>query len=87
MQKHLMIMLILCVPSQVLRPGVLYFLRDPADPNYNPFHDLVEDPIHKHARRVLLSVVVYGSLIVMLIFLPVKLALSVAPSLFPLDIR
>ncbi|MCO5559734.1 hypothetical protein L7F22_013336 [Adiantum nelumboides] len=72
---------------EVLRPGVLYFLRDPADPNYNPFHDLVEDPIHKHARRVLLSVVVYGSLVVMLIFLPVKLALSIAPSLFPLDIR
>lgn len=72
---------------EVLRPGVLYFLRDPADPNYNPFHDLVEDPIHKHARRVLLSVVVYGSLIVMLIFLPVKLALSIAPSSFPLDIR
>ena len=62
-------------------------MRDPADPNYNPFHDLVEDPIHKHARRVLLSVLVYGSLIVMLIFLPLKLALFVAPSLFPLDIR
>ncbi|KAH7307266.1 hypothetical protein KP509_22G052000 [Ceratopteris richardii] len=72
---------------EVLRPGVLHFLRDPADPNYNPFHDLVEDPIHKHARRVLLSVVVYGSLVVMLIFLPVKIALSIAPSLFPLDIR
>lgn len=72
---------------EVLRPGVLYFLRDPADPNYNPFHDLVEDPIQKHARRVLLSVVVYGSLVVLLIFLPMKLAVSVAPSLFPLDIR
>lgn len=72
---------------EVLRPGVLYFLRDPADPNYNPFHDLIHDPIHKHARRVLLSVVVYGSLIVMLIFLPVKLALHIAPSMFPLDIR
>eukprot|EP00249_Psilotum_nudum_P023521 c28905_g1_i3 orf=461-3532(+) len=72
---------------EVLRPGVLYFLRDPADPNYNPFRDLVDDPIHKHARRVLLSVVVYGGLIVMLIFLPVQAAMSVAPKLFPLDIR
>eukprot|EP01018_Ginkgo_biloba_P022939 Gb_33866 [translate_table: standard] len=70
----------------VLRPGVLYFLRDPADPNYNPFHDLIGDPIHKHARRVLLSVVVYGSLIVMLVFLPVKVAMYLAPSMFPLDI-
>lgn len=70
----------------VLRNGVLYFLRDPADPNYNPFRDLIDDPVHKHARRVLLSVAVYGSLIVMLVFLPVKLAMRVAPSIFPLDI-
>ncbi|KAI3755409.1 hypothetical protein L1987_55207 [Smallanthus sonchifolius] len=70
----------------VLRNGVLYFLRDPADPNYNPFRDLIDDPVHKHARRVLLSVTVYGSLIVMLVFLPVKLAMQMAPSIFPLDI-
>ncbi|KAK9690908.1 hypothetical protein RND81_09G162600 [Saponaria officinalis] len=70
----------------VLRVGVLYFLRDPADPNYNPFRDLIDDPVHKHARRVLLSVAVYGSLIVMLVFLPVKLAMRMAPSIFPLDI-
>lgn len=70
----------------VLRNGVLYFLRDPADPNYNPFRDLIDDPVHKHARRVLLSVAVYGSLIVMLVFLPVKLAMRMAPSIFPLEI-
>lgn len=71
---------------RVLRPGVLYFLRDPSDPNYNPFRDLIDDPLHKHARRVLLSVVVYGSLIVMLVFFPVKLAMYLTPSVFPLDI-
>lgn len=70
----------------VLRYGVLYFLRDPADPNYNPFRDLIDDPVHKHARRVLLSVAVYGSLIVLLVFLPVKLAMRIAPTIFPLDI-
>ncbi|GMI83674.1 SUPPRESSOR OF DRY2 DEFECTS 1, ECERIFERUM 9 [Hibiscus trionum] len=70
----------------VLRNGVLYFLRDPADPNYNPFRDLIDDPVNKHARRVLLSVAVYGSLIVMLVFLPVQLAMKIAPSIFPLDI-
>ncbi|KAF5954676.1 hypothetical protein HYC85_007532 [Camellia sinensis] len=78
--RHLMTMI------KVLRNGVLYFLRDPADPNYNPFRDLIDDPVHKHARRVLLSVAVYGSLIVMLVFLPVKLAIRLAPSIFPLDI-
>jgi E3 ubiquitin-protein ligase DOA10 len=85
MQHHGVQMCGACL--QVLRPGVLYFLRDPADPNYNPFRDLIDDPIHKHARRVLLSVVVYGSLIVMLVFLPVQLAISIAPYMFPFDIR
>ncbi|KAK4769307.1 hypothetical protein SAY86_027457 [Trapa natans] len=70
----------------VLRNGVLYFLRDPADPNYNPFRDFIDNPVHKHARRVLLSVTVYGSFIVMLVFLPVKLAMRMTPSIFPLDI-
>lgn len=70
----------------MLRNGVLYFLRDPADPNYNPFRDLIDDPVHKHARRVLLSVLVYGSLIVMLVYLPSKLSMRMAPAMFPLDI-
>lgn len=34
-----------------LRPGVLAFLRDPSDPNFNPFRDLVEDSMLKHMRR------------------------------------
>lgn len=72
---------------QVLRPGVLYFLRNPADPNYNPFRDLIRDPIEKHIRRVLLSILVYASLIMVLTFLPIRLAISVAPFMFPLDIR
>ena len=40
--------------SGVLRNGVLYFLRDPVNPNYNPFHDLIDDPTHKHAHCYLL---------------------------------
>ncbi|TQD81818.1 hypothetical protein C1H46_032629 [Malus baccata] len=71
---------------QYTRGESLTMGRDPADPNYNPFRDLIDDPVHKHARRVLLSVAVYGSLIVMLVFLPVKLAMRMAPSIFPLDI-
>ncbi|KAM3291522.1 hypothetical protein P3S67_019811 [Capsicum chacoense] len=50
----------------VLHNGVLYFLRDPANPNYNLFRDLIDDPVHKHACRVRLSVAVDGNLIVML---------------------
>ncbi|TXG54259.1 hypothetical protein EZV62_019515 [Acer yangbiense] len=66
---------------KVLHSCVLNFLLDPVDPNYNPLRDLL-----KLARRVLLSVPMHGSLIVMLVFLPVKLSMRMAPSFFPLDI-
>lgn len=82
----LQISIFVCLRRGVLRKGVLHFLQDPADPNYDSFRDLIDDPVHKYARRFLLSVTVYGSLIVMLVFLPVKLAMRMAPSVFPLDI-
>jgi E3 ubiquitin-protein ligase MARCH6 len=71
----------------VLRPGVLSFLRDPADPNYNPFRDLVEEPLHRHLRRVALSLLIYGVLVVLLVFIPIRLALACRPALFPLNLR
>ena len=72
---------------EVLRPGVLSFLRDPADPNYNPFRDLVEDSVSKHLRRVVVSGAIYGTLTVLLVYLPIQLALALAPSLFPVQLR
>jgi E3 ubiquitin-protein ligase MARCH6 len=75
------------VSPQVLRPGVLSFLRDPADPNYNPFRDLVEEPLHRHLRRVALSLLIYGVLVVLLVFIPIRLALACRPALFPLNLR
>ncbi|KFK30037.1 hypothetical protein AALP_AA7G209300 [Arabis alpina] len=59
---------------EVLRPGVLYFLSDPeAD-------DLL------CARETLLDVAESVSFIFILVFLPVKLAIRMAPSIFPLKI-
>lgn len=70
----------------VLHNGVLNFLQNLADPIYILFHSLVEDPVHKHAGNILLAVGIHGSLVVMLFFLPVRLAVLFVPSLFPLDL-
>ncbi|ESQ33324.1 hypothetical protein EUTSA_v10022448mg [Eutrema salsugineum] len=70
---------------EVLRPGVLYFLMDPADQD-NTFQDLIDGSVVKLAKEILLEYAEFGSLIVMLVFLPVKLAIWTAPSIFPLDI-
>lgn len=46
----------LCM-SQVLRPGVLWFLRNLNDPDFNPVQEMIHLPIYRHLRRFILSVV------------------------------
>lgn len=46
-----------CVCVQVLRPGVLWFLRNLNDPDFNPVQEMIHLPIYRHLRRFILSVV------------------------------
>ncbi|PON42983.1 putative E3 ubiquitin ligase SUD [Parasponia andersonii] len=71
--------------KEVLRDGVFYFFPDVADPD-NFISRMIECPVFKHAHRFLLLVGVHGSLIVMLVFLPIKLVSLYAPSVFPLNL-
>lgn len=43
--------------KQVLRPGVLWFLRNLNDPDFNPVQEMIHLPIYRHLRRFILSVV------------------------------
>jgi len=43
--------------SKVLRPGVLWFLRNLNDPDFNPVQEMIHLPIYRHLRRFILSVV------------------------------
>ncbi|XP_062101932.1 probable E3 ubiquitin ligase SUD1 isoform X3 [Humulus lupulus] len=73
------------VMTMVFRDGVFFFFPDIADPE-NYFGRMIECPVFKHARGFLLLVGVHGSLIVMLVFLPIKLVILYAPSVFPLNL-
>nr|XP_046148568.1 E3 ubiquitin-protein ligase MARCHF6 isoform X3 [Oncorhynchus gorbuscha] len=42
---------------EVLRPGVLWFLRNLNDPDFNPVQEMIHLPIYRHIRRFILSVV------------------------------
>ncbi|KFK30041.1 hypothetical protein AALP_AA7G209500 [Arabis alpina] len=69
--------------EEVLRPEVLSFLVDP--PN-DSIQYLIDDPVQMVVREALLEVAQQGSLIFVQVFLPAKLAIRMAPSVFPLDI-
>ena len=65
--------------------GIFVGLAD--DPAYHPFRDLVEESLPKHARRVVLSAMIYAPLIVMMVWTPVQLCVRAAPTLFPLNLQ
>lgn len=69
---------------EVLRPELLWFLRNPDDPDFHPFRELVEKPLSRHARRMCLSVLIYVPLVVATVFVPSKICVYLLPHVFPL---
>jgi len=72
---------------EVLRPSLLSFLRNPDDPDFHPFKELVEKPLVSHARRILFAVTIYIPAIVVMIYFPTQLCLVLFPSVFPYKLR
>lgn len=49
---------------QIVRPGVLFFIRDPNDPSFNPIKDILERPVRSQMKKIGVSVLIYGVLTV-----------------------
>jgi E3 ubiquitin-protein ligase MARCH6 len=71
---------------EVLQPQLLWFLRNPDDPEFHPFRELVEKPLSRHARRMCLSMLIYIPLIFAVVFVPGQLCLAVLPNVFPFNL-
>ena len=82
----LYISLFVSLLRETLRPQLFWFLRDPDDPDFHPFRDLVEESLCRHARRVVLSAMIYAPLIVMLIWTPVNICRALSDVL-PLNVQ
>lgn len=48
---------------KIMRPGVLYFIRDPDDPTFHPVRDVLERSVATQLRKIAFSAIVYGALI------------------------
>ena len=48
----------------IVRPGVLFFIRDPNDPAFNPIKDILERSVRSQLRKIGISVFIYGGLII-----------------------
>jgi len=58
---------------EVLRPGILWFLRNLNDPDFNPVQEMIQLPVLKHVRRFFTSVTLFGFSVVLLLLLPIKI--------------
>ncbi|XP_042908641.1 E3 ubiquitin-protein ligase MARCHF6 isoform X2 [Parasteatoda tepidariorum] len=68
---------------EVLRPGVLWFLKNLNDPDFNPIQEMIHSPILRHIRRVLVSLVTFGTTILLVVWLPVQIIEKMAPGFLP----
>uniref|UniRef100_A0AAY4A7Z0 E3 ubiquitin-protein ligase MARCHF6 n=1 Tax=Denticeps clupeoides TaxID=299321 RepID=A0AAY4A7Z0_9TELE len=71
---------------EVLRPGVLWFLRNLNDPDFNPVQEMIHLPIYRHLRRFILSVVVFGSIVLLMLWLPIRIIKHILPSFLPYNV-
>ena len=70
---------------EVLRPGVLWFLRNLNDPNFNPINEMIHLPLVRHLRRFLFSITIFGSTIIAIAWMPVQILRIFAPTFLPLN--
>ncbi|XP_049958732.1 E3 ubiquitin-protein ligase MARCHF6 isoform X1 [Schistocerca serialis cubense] len=68
---------------EVLRPGVLWFLRNLNDPDFSPIQEMIHLPILRHVRRLLASAVIFGTAVLLMLWLPVRILRAVWPSFLP----
>lgn len=71
---------------EVLRPGVLWFLRNLNDPDFNPVQEMIHLPIYRHLRRFILSVVVFGSIVLLMLWLPIRVIKLLLPTFLPYNV-
>ena len=81
------------------RKGVLYFIRDPDDPNFHPVRDVLERTVLAQLRKIAHSALIYGGLVIICIgslvwgldyltqdVLPVRWTPYSGANAFPLDL-
>jgi E3 ubiquitin-protein ligase MARCH6 len=75
--------LFVSMARKIMRKGVLYFIRDPDDPEFHPVRDVLERNVTTQLRKILFSAFVYGALVIICLGGVVwGLALAL-PSVFP----
>ncbi|XP_046441490.1 E3 ubiquitin-protein ligase MARCHF6-like isoform X3 [Daphnia pulex] len=68
---------------EVLRPGVLWFLRNLNDPDFNPVQEMIHLPIVRHLRQFAASLVIFGTIVFLMLWVPIRILQKGMPNFLP----
>uniref|UniRef100_A0A914HHT7 RING-type E3 ubiquitin transferase n=1 Tax=Globodera rostochiensis TaxID=31243 RepID=A0A914HHT7_GLORO len=68
---------------ELLRPGVLWFIRNLNDPDFNPIQEMIEQPVPRHFRRLVTSITLFFSIILLVIYVPLRMIKWLFPATLP----
>ncbi|VDN01821.1 unnamed protein product [Thelazia callipaeda] len=74
------------VLREVLRPGVLWFLRNLNDPEFNPIQEMIELPVIRHLRRLIASTSIFFTTILLVVYVPLCFITRYLPSVLPFNL-
>ncbi|EAA04193.4 AGAP007204-PA [Anopheles gambiae str. PEST] len=68
---------------EVLRPGVLWFLRNLNDPDFSPIQEMIHLSILRHTRRLISSATIFGSAVLLMLWAPIQILKTFWPTFLP----
>ncbi|CAJ0946411.1 unnamed protein product, partial [Mesorhabditis belari] len=71
---------------EVLRPGVLWFMRNLNDPEFNPIMEMIELPVSRHLRRLVASTSLFFMAILLVIYVPLRIIQNITPQILPYNL-
>ncbi|PIC12482.1 hypothetical protein B9Z55_028376 [Caenorhabditis nigoni] len=71
---------------EILRPGVLWFMRNLNDPDFNPIQEMIDLPFTRHFRRLVVSTTLFFSTIMLIFYIPLNIINAILPTLLPYNV-
>ncbi|XP_013172213.1 PREDICTED: E3 ubiquitin-protein ligase MARCH6 isoform X1 [Papilio xuthus] len=68
---------------EVLRPGVLWFLKNLNDPDFSPVQEMIHLSVWSHIRRLIVSAMIFGTAVLFMLWLPIRVIKYVLPGFLP----
>lgn len=76
--------ILLATCREILRPGCMWFIKDPQDPTFHPIKDILDRPTLAQLRKLSLSAIMYAVVVTVGVGGIIQFLKFIAPSMLPL---